>query len=288
MNSPHVRAALTALAITLALPAPPSHALAPIVAVLGKKLLQDMLTSTLKGMLFDSLGDLGCKGTALANGIRSLGSFKGAGAGAMSGMFAMPSLATMPNLRGALGVAGVPSVAGVPVVPGAAPVVGIAGMAGMPNLAGMPPEIAAMMSRMMPGGGLDAEQTELLAGLKDSMGTPLSPQETLATIDEMGELGLLAPAMASELKECLLVLPQAAQALGMGMGMMKSMLPQFREARDEMRRLSPVEQDELADVLAQELDQAPQADRKLMLAELRGGLFPPRVVDALSKRYGGR
>ena len=66
------------------------------------------------------------------------------------------------------------------------------------------------------------------------------------------------------------------------------MLPQFREARDEMRRLSPVEQDELVVVLAQELDQAPQADRKLMLAELRGGLFPPRVVEALSKRYGAR
>ncbi len=68
-------------------------------------------------------------------------------------------------------------------------------------------------------------------------------------------------------------------------GVMKLMLPQFREARDEMRRLSPVEQDELVAVLAQELDQVPQADRKLMLAELRGGLFPPRVVDALNKRY---
>ena len=279
MKSPHVRAALTALAITLALPAPPSHALAPIVAVLGKKLLQDMLTSTLKGMLFNSLSDLGCKGTALANGIRSLGSFKGAGAGAMSGLFTMPSLATMPNLRGLPGAAPVAGMAGMP---------GMTGIAGMPNMAGVPPEIAAMMSRMMSGGGVDADQTELLAGLKDSMGTPLSPQETLATIDEMGELGLLSPAMASELKECMLVLPQSAQALGMGMGMMKSMLPQFREARDEMRRLSPVEQDELAATLAQELDQAPQADRKLMLAELRGGLFPPRVVDALSKRYGGR
>ena len=273
MKSPLVRAALTALAITLALPAPPCHALAPVIALLGKKLLQDMLTSTLKGMLLDSLSDLGCKGTALANGIRSLGSFKGARAGAMIGMFAMPSIASMPNLRGA---------------PGSAPVAGMAGMAGlagMPNMGAISPEIAAMMSRMMPGGGLDAEQTELLAGLKDSMGAPLSPQETMATIDEMGELGLLAPAMAAELKECLLVLPQTAQALGMGMGMMKLMLPQFREARDEMRRLSPVEQEELVAVLAQELDQAPQADRKLMLAELRGGLFPARVVDALSKRY---
>ena len=279
MKPPLVRALLTALAITLALPAPPSHALAPVVAMLGKKLLQDMLASTLKGMLFDSLSNLGCKGTALANGIRSLSSFKGVGAGAMSGMFSMPFLPSMPSLRSVPGVAGVPPVVGM---------AGMAGMGGMPNMAGLPPEIAAMMSRMMPGGGLNAEQTELLAGLNDSMGAPLSPQETAATIDEMEELGLLPPAMASELKECLLVVPQTAQALAMGMGMMKSMLPQFREARDEMRRLSPVEQDELAATLAQELDQSPQADRKRMLAELRGGLFPPRVVDALSKRYGVR
>ena len=267
MMPPLFRAALTALALTLALPAPPSHALAPVIAMLGKKLLQDMLTSTLKGMLLDSLSGLGCKGTALANGIRSLGTFKGAGAGVMSGMFAMPSIPAMPSMHGMPGVPSTP---------------------GMPGMAGMPPEIAAMMSRMMSGGGLNAEQTELLADLKDSMGAPLSPQETLATIDEMGELGLLPPAMASELKECLLVLPQSAQALGMGMGMMKTMLPQFREARDEMRRLSPLEQDELAATLAQELDQAPEADRKRMLTELRGGLFPTRVVDALSKRYGVR
>ena len=267
MMPPLFRAALTALALTLALPAPPSHALAPVIAMLGKKLLQDMLTSTLKGMLLDSLSGLGCKGTALANGISSLGTFKGAGAGVMSGMFAMPSIPAMPTMHGMPGVLSTP---------------------GMPGMAGMPPEIAAMMSRMMPGGGLNAEQTELLADLKDSMGAPLSRQETLATIDEMGELGLLSQAMASELKECLLVLPQSAQAMGMAMGMMKSMLPQFREARDEMRGLSPLEQDELAATLAQQLDQAPEADRKRMLTELRGGLFPTRVVDALSKRYGVR
>ena len=58
--------------------------------------------------------------------------------------------------------------------------------------------------------------------------------------------------------------------------------------RDQMRQLSPDEQDELATVLAKEIDQAPEADRKQMLAGLRGGLFPPRVVDALNKRYGVR
>ena len=261
MKTRSVRTALAALAITLSLIAPPSHALAPLLAMLGKKMLQDMLQNSLKDMLLESVSGMGCKGTALASGIRSLSNVKGMGAGMM------PNMAAMPNMQG---------------------------MPGMPNMAGVPPEMAAMMSRMMPGGvpggglngGLAAEQTQMLAALTGGMGAPASPQETMGTIDEMAELGLLPKAMASDLKDCLLVLPQSAQALGMAMGMMKSVLPQVREARDQMRQLSPVEQDELAAVLAQELDQAPVADRKQMLTGLRGGLFPPRVVDALNKRYG--
>ena len=270
MKTRSVRTALAALAITLSLVAPPSHALAPLIAMLGKKMLQDILQNSLKDMLLDSVSGMGCKGTALANSIRSLGnvssvnSVKGMGAGMM------PNMTAMPNMQG------------------------IPGMPGMPNMAGVPPEMAAMMSRMMPGGlpggglngGLTAEQTQMLAALTGGMGAPVSPQETMGTIDEMAELGLLPKAIASDLKDCLLVLPQSAQALGMAMGMMKSVLPQFREARDQMRQLSPVEQDELAAVLAQDLDQAPVADRKQMLTGLRGGLFPPRVVDALNKRYG--
>ena len=96
--------------------------------------------------------------------------------------------------------------------------------------------------------------------------------------------------MSAELKECMLVLPQSAPAMGMGMamGMMKPMLAQFREARDEMRALPADEQDELAATLAQEFDNVPAADRKDMLAELRSGLFPPRVVEILTRRYGGQ
>ena len=263
MNPGSVRTTLVALAITLSLIAQPSYALAPVIAMLGKKLLQDMLQNTLKDMLLDSVSGMGCKGTALANGIRSLGNKKGLAAGMM------PNIAVMPNMQG---------------------MPGMPGMAGMPSMAGMPPEIAAMMSRMMPGGmsggGLNAEQTQMLGALTGGMGAPLSPQETMGTIDEMAELGLLPAATASDLKDCLLLVPQSAQALGMAMGMMKSVLPQVREGRDQMRQLSPDEQDELATVLAQDLDKVPVADRKQMLTGLRGGLFPPRVVDALNKRYG--
>ena len=70
--------------------------------------------------------------------------------------------------------------------------------------------------------------------------------------------------------------------------MIKPMLAQFREARDEMRALPADEQDELAATLAQEFDKVPAADRKDMLAELRSGLFPPRVVEILTRRYGGQ
>ena len=265
MKTRSVRTLRTALAVTLALLAPPSHALAPLIAMLGKKMLQDMLQSSLKDMLLESVSGMGCKGTALANSIRGAGSVKGLAAGLMPNMAAMPNVPGMP---------------------------GMPGVSGMSGMAGVPPEVAAMMSKLMPGGmqgsGLTAEQTQMLAGLTGSMGAPLSPQETMATIEEMVELGMLPKATGADLKDCLLLLPQSAQAMGMAMGMMKSMLPQVREARDQMRQLSPQEQDELATVLAQELDQVPEADRKQMLAGLRDGLFPPRVVDALNKRYGVR
>ena len=72
-----------------------------------------------------------------------------------------------------------------------------------------------------------------------AMSQPLSPPETLAVMDEMVEIGFLPKAMQAELKECMLLLPTAAPALGMGMGMLKPMLPQIREARDQLHALSP-------------------------------------------------
>ena len=276
MKTPSVRAALTTAAITLALMATPSQAIAPLIALLGKQLLQDMVMTTAKSMLMDSLRGTGCKGTALANALDSFGSIKGGGVGVLRG------------LPGPAGVGGMPA---MPAVPGTSTGPGIAGMTGMPGMGGVPPEMAAQMARMMkgmPGGGLDAEQSASVAELQRLMGAPLSPLETIATINEMSELGLLSAAMSTELKECLLLLPQSAPGMGMAMGMMKPMLSQIREARDEMRTLSPVEQDELAASLAEEFDKVPAADRKRMLTELGGGLFPPRVVETLSRRYGAR
>ena len=101
----------------------------------------------------------------------------------------------------------------------------------------------ARMRSMMPGGGqlpagtgIDPEQ---LSRMMQAMSRPLSPPETLAVIDEMAEIGFLPKAMQSELKECMVLLPAAAPALGMGMGMLKPMLPQLRQARDQLHALSP-------------------------------------------------
>ena len=288
MKTPTVRAALTTAAITLALMATPSQAIAPLLALLGKQMLQDMVMTTAKSMLMDSLGGMGCKGTALANSLNSFGSLKGGGLGMLrglpgaAGVGGMPAMPTMPVMPTVPGMAGMTGMTGMPGMPG------MTGMGGMGGLGGLPPDMAAQMARMMSGGGLDAGQPASIADLQQAMGAPLSPLETITTIDEMREIGMLSAAMSTELKECLLVLPQSAPAMGIAMGMMKPMLPQFREARDEMRALSPAEQDELAATLAQEFDKAPAADRKRMLTELGGGLFPPRVVETLTRRYGAQ
>ena len=283
MKPPTVRAALTTVVITLALVATPSQAIAPLLALLGKQLLQDMVMTTARSMLMNSLRGTGCKGTALANALDLFGSLKGGGLGALRGL---------PGAAGVGGMPAMPGMPGMPAVPGIAGMTGMTGITGMTDMSGMPPDMAAqmtgMLAGMMPGGGLDAEQSASLAGLQQLMGAPLSPLETIATIDEMSEIGLLSAAMRTELKECLLLLPQSAPSMGMAMGMMKPLLPQFREARDEMRALSPAEQDELAASLAEEFDKVPAADSKRMLTELEGGLFPPRVVETLSRRYGGQ
>ena len=265
-----VRATLGSVAITLALASAPSQAVAPIIAIFAKQMLTDMVTSTAKSMLLGGLDGMGCKGQALAIAITSVGNI-GAGRDMPAGM----ALPTMPGM------------ARMPALPG--------GMPSMPGMGALPPgspDLAAMMARMMPGVAmppgmaLEPEQAAMLTQLQGGMSAPLAPAETLATIDEMSELGLLSTAMNTELKDCMALLPHAAPAMGVAMGMMKPMLPQFRDARDQMRALSPEEQDELAASLGQELDKAPAKDRKAMLGELGGGLFPPRVVQTLNQRYG--
>lgn len=162
---------------------------------------------------------------------------------------------------------------------------------GLAGAAGMPPDVMAKMREMMPGAGqmpagseIDSEQ---MARVMQAMSRPLSPPETLATIDELAEVGFLPRAIQSELKECMLLLPAAIPAMGMGMAMLKPMLPQLRQARDEIRALSPAEQDELAQALLQELRSLPADERRQIVEFLDGGFFPKRVGDAVKVGLNG-
>ena len=303
MKSQYGRRLLSATAIALALVPAPSNAIAPVILALAKQFVQQALQSTLKDMLLGSLRDSGCKGIALANALSAL-DMRSAGMSLPAGMPAlaggMPSLPggaaglALPQAGGALagGASGMLPGGMAGMLPG-----GMAGMAGMlPGGAGAlggvdPAVMAAMMERMAPGGvaGLPAMDPALMAQAQQLMSQPpLSPTETLATIDELGELGFLPPAMRAELEECMVVLPQTAAALGMGMGMLKPMLPQLRQARTEMQALSPSEQDELAAAMASELKSISGDDRKLFLEQLGSGFFPPRVAAGVRQWLGRR
>lgn len=103
------------------------------------------------------------------------------------------------------------------------------------------------MSALVPGAGTQPP------GLQQLLGRPLSPTETVP-------------------------------ALGMGMGMMQPMIPQLRQARDQLHALSPAEQDEVADALAQEVRELSADERAALMEHLDTGFFPARVSAGVKSR----
>lgn len=155
-------------------------------------------------------------------------------------------------------------------------------LGGMPSMGALPPEAAAMMAQMtarLPPG----MAPPMDPAIGQAMGSPLSPRETLATIDELTELGFLPKPMQSELKQCMTLVPASVPALGMGMGMLKPIVPQLRQARDELRALSPQEQDEVAAAFAQEVKPLPAEERAAFVEHLDSGFFPPRIAAAVRR-----
>jgi hypothetical protein len=227
-----------------------SAALSPAVALMIKQIVQDAVTTSLKDILLGSLRDMGCKGIALSNGLAALDA-RGGGAAALRGM-----------------------AGGLPGLPGAGGAMPTSGMPGMADLARMLP----------PGTALPPEQAAMLAQMQRAMAQPLSPAQTLATMDEMVELGLLPRPIQAEMKECMVLLPQTASALGMGMGLLQPMLPELRAAREQMRALPPAEQEEMAALMAQELKAVPAAERALFLEQIDAGFFPPAVAAGVKAR----
>jgi hypothetical protein len=233
------------LAICASLVPHPAESVAPAVLLMVKQIAQQAATSMLKDAVLSSLSGMGCKGIALSNALAAFDLRRGGSA--MSLLPGMPMTA-----------------------------------------ASIPPEMAARMGALMPGAGklpaglaLDADQMAMLASLQQAMTQPLSPADTLATIDEMSELGFLPKAMQSELKECMALIPQAGPALGMGLGMLRPMLPQPRQAREDLHALSPEDQDEIAAALAAELRALPKDQRDAALEHVGSGFFPKRIGDAV-------
>ncbi len=288
MNKPLVRATALVLVIALTFAPLPSLAIAPLVLVFVKQMVKDTLVSELKSMLLSSLQDMGCKGIALSNALLTLDGLKGGGSvmggvpdmAALTGS-ALPGVGKLPAMPGG----GLPEMPSLPMdMAGGAG--GFGALAGLPQAGAMMggPEMADMMKRL-PGGAsamtLGPEEMAMMAQMQAVMAQPPSPADTLATIDELREVGFLSAELQGELKECMVLIPEAAPALGMGMGMFKTVLPQMKQARAEIQALSPEEQDELAATVARELENVPASERKLFLNEIGGGFFPARVVEGV-------
>ena len=241
------------LAAAIAVTPLPSNAIAPARLLMIRQMAQQAATSMVKDALLSNLRGMGCKGIALSNALAAF------------------------ELRG-----GGSRAAGLGVMP--------AGLQGMT----MPPDVAARMAELMPGGGklppgmaLNPEQAAAMANLQQMMSQPLSPADTRATIDDLFELGFLPKPIQGELKECMVLVPATVPALGMAMGMMKPVVPQLRQAREQLHALPPVEQDEVAAELGQQLKALPADQRAALLEHLDSGFFPPRVAQG-ARAFIGR
>jgi hypothetical protein len=308
------------LACFLALAPVPSAAIAPVLLVLIKQIVKDAAQSMLKDMVLSTLNGMGCKGIAIANALQALDLRKGAGGGmagliggagklpggavpglpAGMGVPGMPAGMTVPGMPPGMAIPGMPPGMAVPGMPPGLAMPGLPGGASIPGLPALPGggrglgaldggELMARMRSMMAAGQIPSDiDPEQITRLMQAMSQPLTPPETLAVMDEMTEIGFLPKAMHAELKECMVLLPAAAPALGMGMGMMKTMLPQLRQARDQLHALSPAEQDELVAALAPEMKTLAADERKAFLDFLDGGFFPQRVAEGLRAQLGGR
>lgn len=271
---------MLAAAITLA--APGAQAVLPLVAGLGRQILQNMIFGQVKAQLIGTLTQSGCKGARLAGMIAQAGhapALPGLGGGALP-----TGLPGLGNLAGVAGVAG-----------GA----GAAMQAGGPSGAGMaapsPEQLAAMMAgtRGMGPAGMPTASPEalerssaMLGQMQAAMAQPLSRAETLEVFGELRSLGLLDDAMLAETRDCVLLAPESASAGIGGTGaLFKTMLlPRLVETRARLAALPPEQQQQLAEQIAEALREASPADRRAFRDGFGAGFIPPAVVQQLRER----
>jgi hypothetical protein len=277
--------ALTA-AVAALWSAPAAYGVLPLVAGLGKQLVQNLLIDGVKSQLMGSLSNMGCKGAALASLI----------SGGKAGVAGMLGSALMPGQSG-----GVPSAIAIPsgmaMPPGMAMPSGMS-MPGMGDSKAMGGDLSSMTALMqqqlgaragsMPTVTPDqmAQINASMAAMQQAMSQPLSRAETLATFDELAELGVMTPAMQSEVRDCVTLAPPSASAsLGMAGALMKNtMLPQLRMAREQMANLQPEEREQLAAEIAQAMKDLSPEDRKAFQEGFGAGFFPPDVVSSVKAK----
>lgn len=59
----------------------------------------------------------------------------------------------------------------------------------------------------------------------------------------------------------MVLVPETTAALGIGMGMLRPMIPQLRQARETLYALSPADQDEVAAMLVKQMRELPADQR---------------------------
>ena len=89
------RSGALALGLLLAFIAWPTAALAPVIAMLARQLVEQAITSLIKDTLLNSLSGMGCKGIALSNALNTLDGAR-PGLGGLSGM-SMPAMPKLPD-----------------------------------------------------------------------------------------------------------------------------------------------------------------------------------------------
>ena len=284
-------AVAVAAALVVAGVSTPALGVLPVLAALGKQIVQNMLIDGVKSQLIGSLAQSGCKGAALASMLagspgRSLGGMLGGGAlgGGTALPGGMPQLPTGPmtssmgdpvSMRAARGGVGI-----LEAPPGTDPrsmdmsqLMALAQQQAGAQMRGMPPMSRDQMAHMQ----------SAMSAMQQAMANPLSPAESQAVFDELATLGVMTPAMQTEARDCIaLAGPSANPSLGVSAALMKNMvLPKLREAHEQMARLTADEREQLADGIAQAMKDATPEDRKVFQEGFGVGFFPPDVVESV-------
>jgi hypothetical protein len=148
----------------------------------------------------------------------------------------------------------------------------------MQALVGGSPQLAAAIA----GGTLasDPRMQSALAGMNEAVAHPLSHEESMKVLGDLGVLGLLDEKSLGEARGCLAAGgADRERALGTMAAFFKAnVLPQLMDARARFASLTPTEQTELAAQVTEELQRTPAHEREEFLSGVGAGLFPESVL----------